>query len=63
MISVTGDTLQKPTSQIGFMTFMVKPMYDALSMLRPLTTQQQALDDLTSYWKQQLPQASSKMWS
>ena len=48
------DTLNKPKSQVGFYTFMVKPMYEALDRLLPLGDQLYALQSLTKYWQQQM---------
>ena len=47
------DTLGqwKAKSQVGFFTFMVKPMYEALDLLSPVEPQLKALDGLVEHWK------------
>ena len=45
----TVDTWKAP-SQVGFFTFMVKPMYEALDHLADLTPQLEALQVLIDHW-------------
>lgn len=42
----------KAKSQIGFFTFMVRPMFEALDQLAPLTEPLDKIDELIAYWKE-----------
>jgi len=55
-------TLQswKAKSQLGFFTFMVKPLYEAVDLLAPLTAQLSALDTLIEHWKGQVTTPSRR---
>lgn len=41
----------KAKSQVNFFTVMVKPMYEALDLIAPLTAQLAAQDALIDHWK------------
>ena len=41
-------------TQVGFFTFFVKPMYEALAQLTPLPSQLAAISELCDYWKAQM---------
>ena len=43
----------KAKSQVGFFSFMVKPTYEALDLLAPMTEQLGALDKLIAHWKEE----------
>ena len=49
------ETLDKPKSQIGFFTFFVKPMYEALDKLTPLPDQLTNITELLEFWKDMVP--------
>ena len=55
-VSYDRSTLSgwKAKSQIGFFSFMVKPMYEVLDLIAPMTDQLKALDELVTYWKGQV---------
>ena len=55
------DTLAawKAKSQVGFFSFMVKPMYEALDLVAPMTEQLTALDTLITHWQEKVAAASA----
>jgi hypothetical protein len=46
--------LQVPTSQASFLGLLVRPMYEALSMLQPLPTQLANIDTLIQHWRSEM---------
>ena len=44
-----------PKQQLGFYSFIVKPMYDAMALLVPLDRPFEHLAEVTKHWRAQLP--------
>ena len=42
-------------TQVGFFTFFVKPMYEAMDLLVPMEPLLTNLDEMYAYWRERLP--------